>query len=127
MREAIERADSITKGLLNFSASRQLDIQAEDLNKVVDETVRLVRHALSSNEIELVKDYADSLPRVGADKTQIQQVFVNIFMNAIHAMPKGGRLKVRTYLKQLTETTHFEGWRKADRFWVGDRAVVAEV
>jgi PAS domain S-box-containing protein len=127
MREAIERADSITKGLLNFSASRQLDIQAHDLNKVIDDTVRLVRHALTSNEIEVTKDFSDKLPRVGADKTQIQQVFVNIFMNAIHAMPKGGRLRIRTFLKQLTETTHFEGWRKADRFWVGDTAVVAEV
>ena len=34
---------------------------------------------------------------------------------------------MRTFSKQLTETTHFEGWRKADRLWVGDTAVVAEV
>lgn len=127
MRDAIDRADTITRGLLDFSASRQLQIKAEDLNKLVTQTLQLVRHPLNSNQIELVKEFGDDLPPVGADKTQIQQVFVNIFMNAIHAMPTGGKLKVRTYCKQLTETTHFEGMRKMDRFWVGDTALVAEV
>src|SRR5436309_2088908 len=69
----------------------------------------------------------ERLPLVGVDKTQIQQVFVNIFLNAIHAMPEGGTLTVRTYAKQLTETSHFEGSRRVAAFWVGDRAVIAEV
>jgi PAS domain S-box-containing protein len=127
MREAIDRADSITRGLLDFAAQRQLTVKAEDLNALVDQTLRLVRHELTKNEIVLVKDWAAKLPLVAVDKRQIQQVFVNIFMNAIHAMPKGGTLKVKTYAKQLTETTHFEGSRKADHFWVGDMAVIAEV
>lgn len=127
MREAIDRADSITRGLLDFAASRQLAVKQEDFNGLVDETLRLVRHELNKNEIVLVKDWGARLPNVAVDKRQIQQVFVNIFMNAIHAMPKGGTLKVRTYSKQLTETTHFEGSRKADHFWVGDVAVIAEV
>src|SRR5207249_11992004 len=71
MRDAIEQADSITKGLLNFSASRQLEIRAEDLNVVVEDTVRLVRHALNSNRVEIIRDYGERLPNVGADKTQI--------------------------------------------------------
>jgi len=127
MRDAIERADSITRGLLNFSASRQLDIKPQDFNALVDETLRLVRHALSSNEVELIREFGEKLPKVGVDKTQIQQVFVNIFMNAIHAMPQGGKLRVRTYARQLTETTHFEGMRKMDRLSIGDTAVIADV
>ena len=127
MRDAIERADSITRGLLNFSASRQLDIKPQDFNTLVDETLRLVRHALNSNEIEVICEFGEKLPKVGVDKTQIQQVFVNIFMNAIHAMPQGGKLRVRTYARQLTETTHFEGMRKMDRLSIGDTAVIADV
>jgi len=127
MREAIDRADSITRGLLDFAAQRQLAVKPEDFNRLIEETLRLVRHELNKNEIVLVKDWAAKLPLVAVDKRQIQQVFVNIFMNAIHAMPKGGTLKVKTYSKQLTETTHFEGSRKADHFWVGDVAVIAEV
>ena len=42
-------------------------------------------------------------------------------------MPEGGTLTARTYSKQLTETTHFEGSRRAAHFWVGDLAVIAEV
>ena len=127
IRDAIERADSITRGLLDFSASRQLAVKPEDLNSLVEETLRLVRHELAQNRIVIEKHWGDALPLVAVDKNQIQQVFVNIFMNAIHAMSNGGTLRVRTYAKQLTETSHFEGSRKADHFWVGETAVMAEV
>jgi PAS domain S-box-containing protein len=127
MREAITRADSITRGLLDFSSSRQLAVKPHDLNQLVKETLQLVRHALNQNQIVLVKKWSDGLPPVRVDKNQVQQVFVNIFVNAIQAMPKGGTLTVRTFTKQLTETSHFEGSRRAADFWVGDTAVCAEV
>ena len=127
IRDAIERADSITRGLLDFSAARQLAVKPEDLNGLVEETLRLVRHELGQNRIVVEKNWGEKLPLVAVDKNQIQQVFVNIFMNAVHAMADGGTLRVRTYTKQLTETSHFEGSRKADHFWVGDTAVMAEV
>lgn len=127
MRDAIGRADSITRGLLDFSASRQLAVKPEDLNLILEETLRFVRHELKKNQIALIKHCGEQLPQVRVDKNQVQQVFVNIFMNAVHAMPNAGTLTVRTYAKQLTETKHYEGSRKADRLWVGDRAVIAEV
>ena len=127
IRDAIERADSITRGLLDFSAARQLAVKPEDLNGLVEETLRLVRHELGQNRIVVEKNWGEKLPLVAVDKNQIQQVFVNIFINAVHAMADGGTLRVRTYTKQLTETSHFEGSRKADHFWVGDTAVMAEV
>jgi PAS domain S-box-containing protein len=127
MKEAITRADSIMRGLLDFAASKQLAVKTEDFNQLILDTLKMVRHELNKNRIEVVKDLAAPLPKVAVDKTQIQQVFVNLFVNAIHAMPQGGRLSVRTYAKQMTETTHHEGSRKADHFWVGDTAVVAEV
>ena len=127
MKEAIGRADSITRGLLDFAASKQLAVQPEDLNELIQATVKMVRHELSKNGIEWSQDFAPNLPKVAVDKTQIQQVFVNLFMNAIHAMPGRGALSVRTFTKQLTETTHFEGSRKATHLWVGETVVVAEV
>jgi PAS domain S-box-containing protein len=127
MKDAISRADQITRGLLDFAASKQLAVKPVDFNQLILETLKLVRHELNQKRIEVVKDLGGPLPRVAVDKTQIQQVFVNIFVNAVHAMPQGGTLSVRTYAKQMTETTHQEGSRKADYFWVGDTAVVAEV
>ena len=126
MKEAIHRADSIARGLLEFSASHQLTVSPADLNGLIEDTLRLVRHTFTEQRIELVKDLKADLPRVQVDKNQIQQVFVNIIMNAIHAMPDGGQFKVRTFSRQLTETTHFEGSRKGDRIWMGDTVVVAE-
>ena len=127
MKDAIGRADSITRGLLDFAASRQLSVKPQDLNLLIQATLRMVRHELSKKNIQLVKELLEPLPKVAVDKTQIQQVFVNIFVNAIHAMAEGGTLKVKTYAKQMTETTHYEGSRKVHHFWVGDTAVVAEV
>jgi PAS domain S-box-containing protein len=127
MREAITRADSITRGLLDFAASKQLTVKSEDFNQLISDTLKMVRHELNKKRIELVKDLAESLPRVAVEKTQIQQVFVNIFVNAVHAMPEGGTLTVRTYCQQMTETTHSEGSRSSAHLWVGDTVVVAEV
>jgi signal transduction histidine kinase len=126
MKEAIYRADSIARGLLEFSASHQLTVSPADLNGLIEETLRLVRHTFTEQKITFVKDLKPDLPKVHVDKNQIQQVFVNLIMNAVHAMPDGGQFTVRTYARQLTETTHYEGSRKADRMWVGDLVVVAE-
>lgn len=127
MKEAIDRAETITRGLLDFAAARQLSVQPVEMNSLLDDTLRMVRHELTKRNIELEKNYGPKLPLVGVDRQQIQQVFVNLFTNAAQAMPKGGQLTVRTYCKQLSETSHFEGSRKADRFWVGDTVVVTEV
>ena len=127
MHEAIARADSITRGLLEFAGSQTLAVTAEDLNQVLEQTFRLVRHEMAKQGVALIKELGEGLPQVGADKNQIQQVFVNVFMNAIHAMPHGGTLTVRTYEKELTETAFFQGARAAAPLWVGDRVVVVEV
>ena len=127
MREAITRADSITRGLLDFAASKQLAVKPEDFNQLISDTLKMVRHELHKKRIELVKELADKLPKVAVEKTQIQQVFVNIFVNAVHAMPEGGTLTVRTFARQMTGTTHSEGSRSSAHLWMGDTVVVAEV
>jgi signal transduction histidine kinase len=127
MRDAIERADSITRGLLDFSAHSQLNLAPEDLNRLIEETLRLVRHEVGKNRLQVVREYGADLPPVAADKTRLQQVFVNLIFNAVHAMPQGGTLTLRTYTRQASETSHFEGSRKAASLWVGDPVVVAEV
>lgn len=127
MKEAINRADTIARDLLDFASNRQLQTEPESLNTVIKETLRLLGHGLKESNISLEEHWGERLPKVNIDRRQIQQVFVNLFMNAIHAMPKGGTLTIRTYAKHVTETTHFEGSRKGDRLWVGDMVVVAEV
>jgi PAS domain S-box-containing protein len=127
MRDAIDRANTITRGLLDFSASRQLAMIAEPLNTLLEETLRLVRHELLKNRITLNTELSEGMPLVLVDRTQIQQVFVNVFVNAIHAMPEGGTLTVRTYAKNMTDTTFVEGSKSASHLWRGEAAIVAEV
>ena len=127
MRDAIQRADAITRGLLEFAASRRLAAQPHAFNQLILDTLRLVRHEISKHNIVLVRELAENLPMVAVDKTQIQQVFVNLFVNAAHAMTQGGTLTVRTGLRPMTETSHSEGSRSGERIWAGTNAVFAEV
>jgi len=129
MKEAIRRADLIILGLLDFSVPRALDLHAEDLSVVIEQSLALVRHELTAVPIALVKHLARNLPPVWLDKNKIKQVFVNILTNATHAMPAGGTLTVKTYARQLQpeEIGADAGSRLADRFRAGDTVVVTEV
>jgi signal transduction histidine kinase len=86
-----------------------------------------VRHELGTAKIELELDLGVNLPPVAIDRMQIQQVFVNVFLNAIQAMPGGGVLRVRTFARETSETAHFEGSRSASRLWRGEMAAVTEI
>src|SRR6266702_847216 len=86
MKEAIRRADLIILGLLDFSVPRALDLHAEDLSAVIEQSLALVRHELTAVPITLVKELAEKLPAIWLDKNKVKQVFVNILTNATHAM-----------------------------------------
>ncbi len=129
MTDALKRADGIIMGLLDFSVPRALDLQGEDLNLIVEQSLGLVRHEFGALRIVLEKFLPIGLPKVWLDRNKIKQVFVNVLTNAIHAMPNGGTLTVRTYSKQLQvgEINRDAGSRMADRFRAGETVVVTEV
>ncbi len=97
--DASRRADAVIKGLLNFSRSEKLSLAATDLNSVIDETLLLVRHELSTHHVGLEKDLAASLPKVELDTNKVKQVFINVFVNAAQAMGESGTLTVNTFLQ----------------------------
>jgi len=129
MNDALKRADSIILGLLDFSVPGALNLAPEDLSTVLDGSVSLVRHEMSNCQIALKRCLASELPAVQVDKNKLKQAFVNILTNAIHAMPEGGSLIVRTYARgwQQGEVGHDAGSRLADRFRAGETVVVAEI
>ncbi len=95
-KDAVRRADTVIRGLLDFSTQQDLAIASEDIGRVLEEALLLVKHELDKRHIELVKEYGSGLPPVWIDKNKIEQVFVNLLINAAHAMPGGGILTVRT-------------------------------
>jgi two-component system, NtrC family, sensor kinase len=90
------RASEIVNNLLNFSRTGGTQPVDVDLNAVLEETLTLVQHPFKTASISVVRNYAQPLPVVLGSTTRLQQVFLNLFMNARDAMPGGGMLEVRT-------------------------------
>jgi signal transduction histidine kinase len=127
MRHAAKRADTIIRGLLEFSHSDKLELKPQDLNTLIEKALLLVGHHLAVNHVKLQTDLGAGLPVLALDGVKIEQVFVNLFTNASDAMPKGGTLTVRTFQERLTETRRDPGSREAGHFYAGDTVVVVEV
>ncbi|MGA2810732.1 MAG: ATP-binding protein [Candidatus Acidiferrum sp.] len=90
------RASEIVNNLLNFSRTGAGELADIDLNRVVEETLSLVAHPLKTSQIKIVRELGDGLPAVRGSANKLQQVFLNLFLNARDAMPSGGMLEVRT-------------------------------
>jgi signal transduction histidine kinase len=126
MWDAVERADGVICGLLDFSAPKQLELAPTNLNRIIEHSLKLVRGEMRGGlrlEMELQRD----LPEVRLDAAKISQVFVNLLANAIHAMPEGGVLTVRTYAKQLTGVGANIADIRSENFRVGETLTVAEI
>jgi signal transduction histidine kinase len=129
MREAVNRAARIISGLVDFSASGRLDPKAGDLNPIIGKALLLVRHEMMRADVKPLQELSSRMPRIRIDQTRMEQVFINLFMNALQAMPEGGRLTVRTYARRLgpSMTIPHHHRKLKSPFRVGDTVVVAEV
>ena len=126
-REAVGRADSVIRGLLDFSTATDLSPSEQDVNKLVRRSIQLVRHSLTKSHVFAVEEMEEGLPNAMLDRNKIEQVFVNLMINAIDAMPSGGTLIVRTRRDRMTVMGSDVGVRKTDRFQVGQSVIVVEV
>jgi two-component system, NtrC family, sensor kinase len=90
------RASSIVNNLLNFSRVTEARYAPVSLNRVIDDTIQLLEAQLRNTEIEVVRSYDDGLPLAFGDGPKLQQVLMNLILNARDAMPHGGRLEIST-------------------------------
>ncbi|MFA5144480.1 MAG: PAS domain S-box protein [Candidatus Omnitrophota bacterium] len=127
MRGAVHSADRVIKGLLDFAALSTVEFEPVNLNSAIEQAVLLVNNSLGQNKIELIEDLDKNTPPVNLDKNKIEQVFVNLLMNAIDAMPAGGRLKIVAYAKKLTGVDIGAGNNKEDVFKPGRKAVIVKI
>ncbi|MEJ5300415.1 MAG: ATP-binding protein [Thermodesulforhabdaceae bacterium] len=95
-----DRASEIVKGLLDFSRSEYPQFEPLSIASAVEYTLKLVRNQLSLAGIQVDKDFPPNLPLVYGDRKGLQQVFLNLIINAIQAMPGGGNLTLRASLSK---------------------------
>jgi PAS domain S-box-containing protein len=127
LSDAVKRADMVIRGMLDYSAPKTLRLDAEDLNDIIEYSLLLIAGELDAVRHTVVKELQPDLPRVRLDRMKMEQVFVNVFTNAIHAMPDGGTLTVRTFSRQLTGVGANIGDERSESFRVGQMVVIAEV
>jgi PAS domain S-box-containing protein len=102
MTAACRRAAGLTAQLRAFGRKTPVEPRVLDLNEVVAQSARLLRPLLAEG-IALVTDLADDLSGVRADPAQVEQVILNLAVNAKDAMPRGGRLTIETRAVRLRE------------------------
>jgi signal transduction histidine kinase len=90
------RASEIVNNLLNFSRTSGTEFSEVDINKVIADTLALLEHQFKTARIKVQDDLYPELPRIYGNSGKLQQVFLNLFLNAKDAMPNGGTLMVST-------------------------------
>jgi len=104
LRKVADRIGRIVDGLLHFSHQNSVHFVPTDLHLVIDESLSMVREKNAFENIELVKKYADDIPKINVERDQISQVIINLVTNALDAMPDGGRLTISTGYKREKKT-----------------------
>jgi nitrogen-specific signal transduction histidine kinase/iron only hydrogenase large subunit-like protein len=88
------RVAEIVRSLLDFARERPVSKVLINVNDVISRTMRLLRNQKAFGQIVIEEELRDHLPQVGGDMNQLQQVFLNLSLNACEAMPKGGTLTI---------------------------------
>jgi signal transduction histidine kinase len=108
----ITQLEGLMKSFLNFAKPQKPRLEPVNVNQMLNTTLTFhLKHqtigAGGSGKIEIVKELGE-LPMTLADPTQLQRVFLNLFLNALHAMPRGGELGVRTRLEEDGKSIRIE-------------------
>jgi len=94
--EEVDRLNRVVTRLLDFAKPSTPNIESCEINDIVDRALALVGPQHRLQDLELVREYTHGLARVPGDREQLCQVFLNLIINAVQAMPGGGRLALAT-------------------------------
>jgi two-component system NtrC family sensor kinase len=103
-----ERCKKIVQGLLDFSRQRNHHVERLDINKAVEEIFELMEIQSVFQDIEIRKELDPLIPPIEGDKSQLQEVFINLALNAADAMEDGGILTIRSLKNKDTVKITFE-------------------
>jgi signal transduction histidine kinase len=90
------RISELVAAIKEYSYMDQASVQEIDVHKGLESTLLILKHKLKKKSIELTRDYDAELPRIKAYGSELNLVWTNLIVNAVEAMPEGGKLKIRT-------------------------------
>ncbi|MGA2515135.1 MAG: ATP-binding protein [Thermodesulfobacteriota bacterium] len=96
IEKEIERINKIVRELLDFARPSKLEIHDVEINKIVDSTLSLLSYQKDFKNIRTQLDLQSDLPVIKGDESKLSQVFINIILNAVDAMPNGGHLQIKS-------------------------------
>ncbi len=96
MEDGVRRVQKIVRQLLDFSQQHEPEFALTDINHVVDRVLILTTHLFAPKRITLETAFSQGLPNVMVDRHMIEQVLMNLVLNAVQAMTDGGKLTIRT-------------------------------
>jgi len=126
MRESVNRANSIVQELLSLSALTRFECTPCSFNQIVERSLLLVHNRLVAAHISVKFQLGADIPPVPMDANRMEQVFVNLLINALQAMPQGGALSIRTFKIQFEKESVSPGLI-TPRFNKGDALAVLEI
>jgi len=97
--EHVDRARKITHHMLGFARRMEPHLDDVEINKVLDQTLELLQNHARINNIKIEKAYADHLPVIASDQSQLQQVMLNLINNAVDAIGSDGLIRIATGLQ----------------------------
>jgi signal transduction histidine kinase len=96
MKNELKRINRIVEGFLRLTKPDLFNFKIEDINKIIRDTVSILEPEIIKNGVKLSLNLHDGIPPVKADRDKLNQVFSNLLINAVEAMPRGGNIEVST-------------------------------
>ena len=104
----IDRLNDLLKTFFSFAKPQNLNLVHCHIKDIINEIIPFLIKEIADKGIRFIETYHPQLPKIQVDKTQIHQVFLNLFLNAIQAMPSGGELKIQASPILLTSVEGFK-------------------
>ncbi len=127
MQEATQKANNVIMELLDYSSPHEMTMEAKDIHVLIHRVQALMRHNFREAKVEVHDELGKDIGPVVMDETKMEQVFINLFLNAISVMPDGGELTLRSRMERLKHGGHNVSGKLNELFNIGERMIIIEV
>ncbi len=127
MKASIDRADKIINELLDFSKINKLFLKPLNINSILESSIDLVCTGFKFESINIIREMQKNITNVLVDKNKMEQVFINILLNAAQSMDYKGNIKVSSYMQKLAQDSKTEIGGQGVVFKAGKEVLIVEI